>query len=57
MNFIKDEELVFTSDLQRGINSCGFGVNSLLMNSGISPIMTVNNKSNKIKSYEQRLPK
>lgn len=47
MNFIKDEELVFTSDLQRGINSCGFGVNSLLMNSGISPIMTVNNKSNK----------
>ena len=48
MDIIKDDELIYTNDANSGINSCGYNVNSLLFNSGISPIMTVNeNKTNK----------
>tara|TARA_B110000305_G_scaffold203485_1_gene232470 strand:+ start:224 stop:706 length:483 start_codon:yes stop_codon:yes gene_type:complete len=45
MNIIKDDELIYVNDNKIGINSCGYNVNSLLFNSGISPILTINNKS------------
>ena len=44
MEIIKDDELIYTNDKKSGINSCGYNVNSLLFNSGISPIMTLNEK-------------
>ena len=46
MNILKNEELTFVNDKEKGINSCGFNVNSLLFNSGRSPIMTMNCKQN-----------
>ena len=45
MEIIKDEELIYTNDNKSGINSCGYNVNSLLLNSGISPIITLNKKN------------
>lgn len=45
MEIIKDDELIYVNDNKNGINSCGYNVNSLLFNSGISPIMTLNEKS------------
>ena len=44
MEIIKDDELIYINDKKTGINSCGYNVNSLLFNSGISPIMTLNEK-------------
>ena len=44
MEIIKDDELIYINDKKSGINSCGYNVNSLLFNSGISPIMTLNEK-------------
>jgi hypothetical protein len=44
MEIIKDDELIYVNDNKTGINSCGYNVNSLLFNSGISPIMTLNEK-------------
>ena len=46
MNIIKDDELIYVNDNKMGINSCGYNVNSLLFNSGVSPILTINKKSN-----------
>ena len=52
MDIIKDNELIYVNDKKRGINSCGYNVNCLLFNSGISPILTMNNASeNNNKSY------
>lgn len=45
MEIIKDDELIYVNDNKTGINSCGYNVNSLLFNSGISPIMTLNKKN------------
>ena len=45
MDIIKDNELIYVNDKKRGINSCGYNVNCLLFNSGISPILTMNNAS------------
>lgn len=45
MEIIKDDELIYINDKKSGINSCGYNVNSLLFNSGISPIMTLNEKN------------
>jgi|SaaInl5LU_22_DNA_1037371.scaffolds.fasta_scaffold21287_3 hypothetical protein len=36
-------DLVFTNNGEKGIFSGGFGVNSILMKEGISPIQTINN--------------
>jgi hypothetical protein len=47
MEIIKDDELIYVNDNKTGINSCGYNVNSLLFNSGISPIMTLNEKNKK----------
>ena len=44
MEIIKNDELIYINDKKNGINSCGYNVNSLLFNSGISPIMTLNEK-------------
>lgn len=53
MEIIKNDELIYTNDKKTGINSCGYNVNSLLFNSGISPIMTLNEKrDNKDKNKE-----
>jgi hypothetical protein len=46
MNIFKDDELIYVNDSKNGINSCGYNVNSLLFNSGISPILTINQKQN-----------
>ena len=52
MELIKDDELIYINDKKTGINSCGYNVNSLLFNSGISPIMTLNEKDkNKENNY------
>ena len=48
MDIIKDNELIYVNDTKKGINSCGYNVNCLLFNSGMSPIFTMNNKTNKI---------
>jgi hypothetical protein len=50
MDIIKDNELIYVNDKKRGINSCGYNVNCLLFNSGISPILTMNNASENNKS-------
>lgn len=44
MEIIKNDELIYINDKKNGINSCGYNVNSLLFNSGISPILTLNEK-------------
>ena len=35
-------ELVFNTDKEEGVFSGGFNVNSIMMKSGLSPIMTLN---------------
>lgn len=42
INYIGADELVFNTDKETGIYSGGFSVNSIMMKSGMSPIITVN---------------
>ena len=42
MNYIGAGELVFTNDIEGGVHSGGFGVQSIMMKAGMSPIMTIN---------------
>lgn len=42
INYIGGDELVFNNDTDLGIHSGGFSVNSIMLKSGMSPIMTVN---------------
>ena len=44
LDYIGADELVFNNDQEGGIYSGGFSVNSIMMKSGMSPIMTVNNE-------------
>jgi hypothetical protein len=53
LDYIGSNELVFNNNTADGIHSGGFSVNSIMMKSGMSPIMTINNeqfggKSNKV---------
>jgi hypothetical protein len=41
-NYIDANELVFNTDSEAGIYSGGFSVKSIMMKTGMSPIMTVN---------------
>jgi hypothetical protein len=45
--YIGPEEMIFNNDLNQGINSGGFSVNSMMMKFGFSPIMTLNNNYQK----------
>ena len=42
INYIGANELVFNTDKEAGIYSGGFSINSIMMKSGLSPILTVN---------------
>jgi hypothetical protein len=42
IDYIGADELVFNTDKEAGIYSGGFSVNSIMMKSGLSPILTVN---------------
>lgn len=42
LDYIGGDELVFNNDISRGIHSGGFSVNSIMMKSNMSPIMTLN---------------
>jgi hypothetical protein len=42
IDYIGTNELVFNTDKEAGIYSGGFSVNSTMMKSGLSPILTVN---------------
>ena len=42
LDYIGANELVFHNDANLGIGSGGFGVNSILLKGGTSPIMTIN---------------
>lgn len=42
INYIGANELVFNTDKEAGIYSGGFSINSIMMKSGLSPIITVN---------------
>ena len=42
LDYISANELVFNNDIEGGIHSGGFSVNSIMMKSGMSPIMTMN---------------
>jgi len=42
IDYIGGNELVFNTDTKNGIYSGGFSVNSIMMKSGLSPIITVN---------------
>lgn len=42
MNPISENQLVYYCDSENGINTCGFRVNSILLQMGVSPITTVN---------------
>ena len=44
LDYIGADELVFNNDMEAGIYSGGFSVNSIMMKAGMSPIMTVNNE-------------
>lgn len=44
LDYIGPDELIFNNDESVGIYSGGFNVNSVMMKTGISPIMTVNDK-------------
>jgi hypothetical protein len=53
-------ELVFNTDKEEGVFSGGFNVNSIMMKSGLSPIMTLNTQlgggdSNKVSDLFQSL--
>ena len=43
MSYIGPNELVFNNDIENGIHAGGFNVNSIMMKTGFSPIMTLNN--------------
>lgn len=42
LDYIGANELVFNNDIQGGIHSGGFSVNSIMLKAGMSPIMTIN---------------
>jgi hypothetical protein len=42
LDYIGADELVFNNDDDKGIHSGGFSVNSIMMKSNMSPIMTLN---------------
>lgn len=42
LDYIGANELVFNNDIEKGIHSGGFSVNSIMMKSNMSPIMTLN---------------
>jgi len=42
VDYIGANELVFNTDKEAGIYSGGFSINSIMMKSGLSPILTVN---------------
>lgn len=42
---IGTNELVFNTDNEKGVYSGGFNVNSIMMKSGLSPIMTLNTQN------------
>lgn len=42
IDYIGANELVFNTDKETGVYSGGFSVNSVMMKSGLSPILTVN---------------
>ena len=46
MSYIEPFEFVFTNDQKGGINTGGITVNSVMLKTGISPIMTLNNNGN-----------
>jgi hypothetical protein len=43
MSYLDANELIFNNDIEKGIHTGGFSVNSIMMKEGISPIMTINN--------------
>ena len=43
MSYFDGDDLLFKNDIQNGIHSGGFNVQSIMMKGGISPIMTINN--------------
>ena len=42
IDYIGANELIFNTDKEAGIYSGGFSINSIMMKSGLSPILTVN---------------
>jgi hypothetical protein len=53
LDYIGADELVFNNDIEGGIHSGGFSVNSIMLKAGMSPIMTINSeqsggKTNKV---------
>jgi hypothetical protein len=48
LDYIGADELVFNNDLDKGIHSGGFSVNSIMMKSNMSPIMTFNSPDSMI---------
>jgi hypothetical protein len=42
IDYIGANELVFNTDKENGVYSGGFSVNSIMMKSGLSPILTIN---------------
>jgi len=48
LNYIGADELVFNNDIDNGIHSGGFSINSIMMKAGMSPIMTLNNNDSMI---------
>jgi hypothetical protein len=42
LDYIGANELVFNNDIDGGIHSGGFNINSIMMKAGMSPIMTFN---------------
>jgi len=42
IDYIDADQLVFSNDVEGGIHSGGFSVNSIMMKAGISPIRTLN---------------
>jgi hypothetical protein len=43
LDYIGADELVFNNEVDKGIHSGGFSVQSIMMKSNMSPIMTLNN--------------
>lgn len=46
LDYIGADDLVFNNDADLGIAAGGFSVNSIMMKSKMSPIMTINNNNN-----------
>lgn len=61
IDYIGEDDLIFTNDLKEGIHSGGFNVKSLMMKAGMSPIMTLNKQdqlvggSNKVSDLFENL--